>query len=56
MIHACVLMDNHYHLLTETPQANLVSGMHWLQGTYTNRYNAGTASMDTFSPEATGRC
>ncbi|MHC4180369.1 MAG: transposase [Planctomycetota bacterium] len=39
IIHAYVLMDNHYHLLTETPQANLVSGMHWLQGTYTNRYN-----------------
>ena len=39
MIHAYVLMDNHYHLLTETPQANLVGGMHWLQGTYTGRYN-----------------
>ena len=26
-LHACVLMTNHYHLLLETPQANLVAGM-----------------------------
>lgn len=38
-IHAYVLMDNHYHLLLETPEANLVSGMKWLQGTYTQRFN-----------------
>lgn len=38
-IHAYVLMGNHYHLLTETPEANLVAGMKWLQGTYTQRYN-----------------
>jgi REP element-mobilizing transposase RayT len=38
-IHAYVLMDNHYHLLVETPEANLVAGMKWLQGTYTQRYN-----------------
>jgi len=38
-IHAYVLMDNHYHLLVETPEANLVTGMKWLQGTYTQRYN-----------------
>jgi REP element-mobilizing transposase RayT len=24
-------MGNHYHLLLETPQANLVAGMKWLQ-------------------------
>ena len=34
-IHAYVLMGNHYHLLLETPLANLVVGMKWLQGTYT---------------------
>jgi hypothetical protein len=28
-------MNNHYHLLLETPEANLVAGMKWLQGTYT---------------------
>ena len=38
-IHAWVLMGNHYHLLAETPEANLVVGMKWLQGTYTQRYN-----------------
>src|ERR1043166_3252315 len=38
-IHAYVMMANHYHLLVETPEANLVAGMKWLQGTYTQRYN-----------------
>src|SRR5258708_5725004 len=38
-IHAYVLMGNHYHLLLETPEPNLVAGMKWLQGTYTQRYN-----------------
>ena len=31
-IHAWVMMNNHYHLLLETPEANLVAGMKWLQG------------------------
>ena len=39
-IHAYVLMDNHYHLLLETPEANLVKGMAWFLSTYTLRYNA----------------
>ncbi len=39
-IHAYVLMGNHYHLLLETPEANLVAGMRWLQGTYTKRFSA----------------
>jgi REP element-mobilizing transposase RayT len=39
-VHAYVLMRNHYHLLLETPEANLVAGMKWLQGTYTQRYNS----------------
>ena len=39
-VHAFVLMDNHYHLLLETPNANLVAGMKWLQGTYTQRFNS----------------
>jgi putative transposase len=38
-IHAYVLMGNHYHLLLETPEPNLVDGMRWLQGTYTKRFN-----------------
>jgi len=40
VVHAFVLMGNHYHLLLETPHANLVAGMKWLQGTYTQRFNA----------------
>jgi REP element-mobilizing transposase RayT len=39
-VHAYVLMGNHYHLLLETPEDNLVEGMKWLQGTYTQRYNS----------------
>jgi REP element-mobilizing transposase RayT len=35
-----VLMRNHYHLLLETPEGNLVAGMGWFQSTYTARYNA----------------
>jgi REP-associated tyrosine transposase len=38
-IHAYCLMSNHYHLLIETPEANLVAGMQWLQNTYTRRFN-----------------
>lgn len=38
-VHAYVLMWNHYHMLLETPEANLVAGMQWLQGTYTARFN-----------------
>jgi REP element-mobilizing transposase RayT len=35
-IHAWVLMHNHYDLLVETPEANLVAGMKCLQGTSQN--------------------
>jgi putative transposase len=38
-IHAYCLMGNHYHLVLETPNANLVAGMAWLQSTYTIRLN-----------------
>jgi REP element-mobilizing transposase RayT len=38
-IHAYVLMSNHFHLVVETPQPNLVAGMKWFLGTYTNRFN-----------------
>jgi REP element-mobilizing transposase RayT len=40
LIHAFVLMSNHYHLLLETPEPNLVDGMQWFQSTYTQRFNA----------------
>src|SRR5688572_17262959 len=39
-VHGWVLLSNHYHLLVETPEANLVAGMQWLQNTYTRRFNA----------------
>ena len=36
-VHAYCLMSNHFHLVLETPNANLVAGMAWLQSTYTIR-------------------
>lgn len=38
-VHAWVLMGNHFHLLVETPQANLVSGMKLLLGTFSQGWN-----------------
>ncbi len=38
-IHAFCLMDNHYHLLIETPDSNLAKGMRHLNGVYTQRFN-----------------
>jgi len=37
--HTYCLMNNHYHLLIETPEANLSFGMRQLNGIYTQRYN-----------------
>jgi putative transposase len=37
--HAYCLMRNHFHLVLETPEANLVDGMSWLLSTYTIRLN-----------------
>jgi putative transposase len=38
-VHAYCLMLNHYHLLLETPDANLSRTVGWLQVTYTVRFN-----------------
>lgn len=38
-LYAYCLMGNHYHLLVETPQANLSRGMRQLNGVYTQRFN-----------------
>lgn len=38
-VHAYCLMGNHFHLVVETPKANLVAGMKWFLGTYTSRFN-----------------
>jgi putative transposase len=37
--HAYCLMDNHYHLLIETPEGNLAMGMRQLNGVYTQLFN-----------------
>ena len=37
--HAYCLMTNHFHLMIETPQANLSRGMRQLNGVYTQRFN-----------------
>jgi REP element-mobilizing transposase RayT len=39
LCHAYCLMDNHYHLLIETPQPTLSLGMRQLNGRYTQSYN-----------------
>jgi REP element-mobilizing transposase RayT len=38
-VHAWCLLRNHFHLVIETPKANLVAGMKWFLGTYTSRFN-----------------
>jgi len=38
-VHAYCLMNNHFHLVVETPDANLVEGMRWLLSVYTIRLN-----------------
>jgi putative transposase len=37
--HAYCLMNNHYHLVIETPDGNLSKGMRQLNGIYTMRFN-----------------
>jgi REP element-mobilizing transposase RayT len=39
LCHAYCLMPNHYHLVFETPDANLSRGMRQLNGIYTQRFN-----------------
>jgi REP element-mobilizing transposase RayT len=39
-VHAWVLMGNHFHLLLETPEANLSSGMRVLLGTFSQAWNS----------------
>lgn len=40
VIHAYCLMNNHYHLLLETPSGNLSEIMRHINGAYTNYFNA----------------
>ena len=39
IVHAFVLMDNHYHLLIETPQPNLSAALRHINGSYTLYFN-----------------
>lgn len=39
LLHAYVLMTNHYHLIIETPDGNLSKIMHYLNGSYTTYVN-----------------
>ncbi len=38
-VHAYCLMNNHFHLVLETPKPTLVDGMRWLLSVYTQRFN-----------------
>src|SRR6266498_5545404 len=38
-VHGYVLMDNHYHLLIETPRAGLNRALRFLSGVYTQAFN-----------------
>lgn len=38
-VHAYVLMGNHFHLLLETPEPNLVAGMKWFMSVFSQGWN-----------------
>jgi putative transposase len=38
-VHAWVLMGNHFQILLETPEPNLVAGMKWMLGVYSQGWN-----------------
>jgi len=39
LIHGYILMDNHYHLILETPRGNLLKVMHGINSSYTGYFN-----------------
>jgi len=39
LVHGYVLLDNHYHLILETPRGNLLKVMHGINGSYTGYFN-----------------
>lgn len=39
-IYAYALMDDHFHLLVETPEPNLSDGMKWLMTVYSRQFNS----------------
>src|SRR5689334_24549418 len=53
--HAYVLMDNHFHLMVETPEANLSRAIQWVNVSYSIWFNrrhdrAGTCSRAASDP------
>ena len=49
-VHAYCLIKTHFHLVVETPRANLVPGMKWLLSTYTIRFNRPTEGPGESAP------
>ena len=56
LLHAFVIMGNHYHLAVETPKGNLVAGMQWLQSTFANISTSCAGSVAICSRAATKAC
>ena len=54
-LHARCLMGNHYHLVVETPAANLDAGMRDLNGGYARAFNEKHGRKTISSAAATGR-
>jgi REP element-mobilizing transposase RayT len=54
VIHAYALMSNHFHLLIETPQANLSKAMQTLQGGFSQQLNLNIGGMGPCSRAASG--
>jgi len=48
------LMRNHFHWVSEMPQANLAAGMKWLLGVYSRRFRFGTPRERRREGEADG--
>ena len=47
--HAYCLMENHYHLVIETPEANLSAGVQRLNGRYAQAFNSAAISFKAVS-------
>ena len=54
-IAAFCLMPNHYHLLAQTPDANLSRLMRHVDGIYSQRFNRSRTSATALSSEAVTR-
>jgi REP element-mobilizing transposase RayT len=54
-IHAYCLMRNHFHLVVETPQGNLVTGMRWFLSAIRCGSTRGTNVLAMCSADATNR-